>query len=182
MPSHYLNQCWNIVNWAPRKKLQLNFNGNSYIFIQQNPFQNVIWKSRPFCLGLNVLNNADNVGHDNAIIVFSPLVVLTLYAAWHITPVVIPYWSGSDPLYAAINNVLRSDGAHWQTRAEVLDWDEGWVTMLFTGCLIKYGFIVLYFAGIAQLSGLYVSFSPYCSNLMCPSMGKRKKGIILCAF
>ena len=43
-PSHYLNQCWNIVNWTPRNKLCWNFNWNSYIFIQENPFENVVWK------------------------------------------------------------------------------------------------------------------------------------------
>ena len=35
---------WNIINWAPRNKLQWNFNKNSYIFIQEYPFQNVVWK------------------------------------------------------------------------------------------------------------------------------------------
>ena len=43
-PSHYLNQCWNIVNWTSRNKLQWNFSRNSWIFIHQNPFENVIWK------------------------------------------------------------------------------------------------------------------------------------------
>ena len=32
---YYLNQCWNI---------QWNFNRNSYIFIQEYPFENVGWK------------------------------------------------------------------------------------------------------------------------------------------
>ena len=54
-PSHYLNQCWYIVNWTPRNKLQLNVNRNSYTFIQENPFENVVWKmaailSRPQCV------------------------------------------------------------------------------------------------------------------------------------
>ena len=43
-PSHYQNQCCNIVNWGPRNKLQLNFNRNSYKSIQENPFENVVWK------------------------------------------------------------------------------------------------------------------------------------------
>ena len=56
--SHYLNQCWNIVNWTPRNKLQWNFNRNSYIFIQENPFENVVWKmaamlSRSQCVKMN---------------------------------------------------------------------------------------------------------------------------------
>ena len=47
MPSHYLNQCWDIVNWALRNKYQWNFKRNSckYIFVQQNAFENVIWKN-----------------------------------------------------------------------------------------------------------------------------------------
>ena len=58
MPSHYLNQCWcGIVNWTPRNKLQWNRNRNSYIFIQENAFQIVVWKmaailSRPQCVNL----------------------------------------------------------------------------------------------------------------------------------
>ena len=55
MPSHYLDQCWNIVNWTPKNKLQWNFNQNSCIFIQENPFEYVVWKmaalsSRPRCV------------------------------------------------------------------------------------------------------------------------------------
>ena len=40
-PSHYLNQCYNIVNWILGNKLQWNFNQNQYIFIQENAFENV---------------------------------------------------------------------------------------------------------------------------------------------
>ena len=43
-PSHYLNQCWNIVNWTIGNKLQWNFNRNWYIFIQENAFQSVVWE------------------------------------------------------------------------------------------------------------------------------------------
>ena len=41
-PSHYLNQCWNIVNWTLRDKLQWNFNRNSNIFIQENALENIV--------------------------------------------------------------------------------------------------------------------------------------------
>ena len=37
-------QCWDIANWTPRNKLQWNFYRNSYIFIHENPFENVVWK------------------------------------------------------------------------------------------------------------------------------------------
>ena len=44
MPSHYLNQCWKIVNWTLGKKLKWNLNQNLYIFMQENAFENVVWK------------------------------------------------------------------------------------------------------------------------------------------
>ena len=39
-----------IINWSLRNKLQWNFNRNSYIFIQQNAFENVISKMATICL------------------------------------------------------------------------------------------------------------------------------------
>ena len=53
-PSHYLNQCWIVVNWTLRNKFQWNLNQNSNIFIQENVFEMSSAKRRPFCLGLNV--------------------------------------------------------------------------------------------------------------------------------
>ena len=49
-------QCWDIVNWTLGNKLQWNFNRNSYIFIQENAFENVACEMASICLGLNVLN------------------------------------------------------------------------------------------------------------------------------
>ena len=53
--SHYLNLSLNIVNWTIRNKLQWNFNQNSYIFIQEIAFENVLCKlaailSQPQCV------------------------------------------------------------------------------------------------------------------------------------
>ena len=55
MPSHYLKHCWNIVNWVIRNKWRWNLNPNSYIFIQENAFENDAGKtaavlSRPQCV------------------------------------------------------------------------------------------------------------------------------------
>ena len=55
VPNHYVNQCWNIVNWIPRNKLQWNLIRNSYIFIKENVFENVIWKMPAIFHGLSVL-------------------------------------------------------------------------------------------------------------------------------
>ena len=40
--SYYLNQCWCIVNWTLRNKLQWNRSRNLYTFIQENAFGNVV--------------------------------------------------------------------------------------------------------------------------------------------
>ena len=41
-PNHYLNQCWLIVNWTPRNKLQWNFDQNTKFFIHESAFENLI--------------------------------------------------------------------------------------------------------------------------------------------
>ena len=41
---HYLNQCWDVVNWTLGNKPRWNLNRNSHIFIQENAFQNAVWK------------------------------------------------------------------------------------------------------------------------------------------
>ena len=42
VPSHYLKQCWIIVNWTLRNKLQWNRNRNSKFFIQENALEHVV--------------------------------------------------------------------------------------------------------------------------------------------
>ena len=44
-PSHYLNKCWNVVNWTLKDKLHWNFNLNPLILIQENVFENVVLKT-----------------------------------------------------------------------------------------------------------------------------------------
>ena len=43
-PSHYLNQCWLIVNWTLRNKYQWHLNRNSNFFIAENQIENVVCK------------------------------------------------------------------------------------------------------------------------------------------
>ena len=40
-----MNDSWYIVNWTLRNKLQWFFNRNSNIFIQENAFRNIVWKT-----------------------------------------------------------------------------------------------------------------------------------------
>ena len=61
MSSHYLTQCWNIVNWTLRNKIQWKLNRNSYIFIQENTFEKVVCKmmailSQPHCVQDSLLS------------------------------------------------------------------------------------------------------------------------------
>ena len=42
MPSQYLNQWWNIVNWTIRNKFQWNFYSYLNIFVKENAFENVV--------------------------------------------------------------------------------------------------------------------------------------------
>ena len=59
-PSHYLNQCWNMVNSHLRNKLQWILKRNSYIFTHENAFENIVCEMaailyRPQCV--NVKNS-----------------------------------------------------------------------------------------------------------------------------
>ena len=70
VPSRYLKQCWNIINWTLRNKLQWNFNRNSNIFIKENAFENGDCKmasilSLPQCVDFalwSVRNGSDSNG------------------------------------------------------------------------------------------------------------------------
>ena len=57
-----LNQCWKIVKWTLRNKLQWNLKRYLYIFIQENAIENTIWKmvailSRPQCVKHHIATN-----------------------------------------------------------------------------------------------------------------------------
>ena len=54
-PSHYLNQCRNIINSNLRNKFQWNLKRNSHIFIQANAFQIVDCEMATICRGLHML-------------------------------------------------------------------------------------------------------------------------------
>ena len=57
-PSHYLYQCWNIVNWTLGNKLHWNLNRNLYIFVIKMLLNMSSGKGWPFYLGLYVLSSA----------------------------------------------------------------------------------------------------------------------------
>ena len=42
LPSHYLNQCWVIIDWTLRNKLQWKCNQFSKLFIDENSSENIV--------------------------------------------------------------------------------------------------------------------------------------------
>ena len=42
--SHYLNQCWVIINWTIGNRLQWNFNQNTRLFIHESAPENIVCK------------------------------------------------------------------------------------------------------------------------------------------
>ena len=59
MLSHYLDQCWVIVNRAIANRFQWNLNQNKTVFIHKNAFANVVGKiaTIPLCIDLLSLLN-----------------------------------------------------------------------------------------------------------------------------
>ena len=54
-PSHYLNQCWNIVNWTLGNKLQWNLIEIQTFSLKKIRLKMLSAKCCSFCLSLNVL-------------------------------------------------------------------------------------------------------------------------------
>ena len=59
-PSHYLNQCWIIVNWILRNKRRWNLNWNSNIFIHENALENVVCEMASILSGPQCVKNTCN--------------------------------------------------------------------------------------------------------------------------
>ena len=55
VPSHYQDQCWNIVERTLRNKLQWNFDRIQIFSLKKMRLKVSSSKRQPFCLGLNVL-------------------------------------------------------------------------------------------------------------------------------
>ena len=78
MPSHYLNQCWNIVN-----STRCKFNRNSCIFIQENAFENVVCKiattlSRSQCINIYLRNKVETYALPKVPIIHHSYVTIVL--------------------------------------------------------------------------------------------------------
>ena len=60
-PSHYLNQCWHIVNWIPGNKLRSNFILRTRVFMEKNQLKKMYyktqWKCWSYCLRASELTD-----------------------------------------------------------------------------------------------------------------------------
>ena len=61
VPSHYLNQCWDILNWTIVIKLQWNLNWNYLISFKKMHLKKSSAQWRQFCFNLNVITREVSV-------------------------------------------------------------------------------------------------------------------------
>ena len=90
-PSHYLNQCWYIVNWTLRNMIQLNFSRNQNIFIQEKALQNDICEmasilSRPQCVKPVVSTVPTDSLASSGVRTSAGMVMIKITACVHIAP------------------------------------------------------------------------------------------------
>ena len=119
VPSHYLNQWWNIVNWTVGNKCQRNLNQNLYIFSQENAFENVVCEM--------------------AAIFFLSLIVLTR-PKWFMIDICVTIVSiglGKKD-FDTIANEVTSLSLHWPTGIYKID---PFVGHLFDWCWISLGLL-----------------------------------------
>ena len=62
VPSHYMIQCWDIVNWTLWNTLQWNLNQNLSILTHEKAFESVVWKmaatlSHPGCVTVALITH-----------------------------------------------------------------------------------------------------------------------------
>ena len=111
-----------IVHWKLRNKLQWNLNCNLYIFIQENAFENVIWKmaaslSRPQCVkayGCSI--------HLHMLLYFTPLSNSKIQPSTNIIPnyhicFYFPFYSATTTLQD-----LNAPAAHYLSDIIVSQW------------------------------------------------------------
>ena len=121
MPSHYLNQCWSIVNWIVGNKLKWNLNRNIYIFIQENAFENVIWEMAimyrtQYGKVLDILLNLIIMMTSWQGIMFCNTVALwgestNIHHQWWI-PITERQWCG-DIFFICLNKLLNKQSFYW---------------------------------------------------------------------
>ena len=94
VPSHYLNQWWNIVNLTLWNKFPWNLIRNSNIFIQENAIENVVWRMavilcRPQCVN----DSSDKVRVSPGLYLDQPITQVEALANWG--PCLLSHWQST---------------------------------------------------------------------------------------
>ena len=120
-PSHDLNQWWNIVNCTHRKTRQWKFYWNSYIFIHENAFENIVCEMastlfptqcvNPFCAEFFIVNII--------FVFFLSFLSTEMTGTWNHS-----FWKGKIYLSNTVNTLTADDLAIQGARA--------WSTMVLT--------------------------------------------------
>ena len=141
MPSHYLNQCWNIVDWTLRNIFQSNFNRNWNIFIQENALENVVCKmssilSQPQCVNTLMAEQNDPILFEY--ICLKLILWLDLFSL-KFFPFDMQY-NFTECIYFLLSVIVRRAGLLWSQQ----DFEWRWSVPLFK-CLIVLEFSFILF-------------------------------------
>ena len=112
MPHHYLNQWWNIVDWTLGNKLQWNLNRNLYICVNENPSENVIWKMRGICHGLNVLS------------------WYSWSRSWKHSLMTLTHWGQVTHICISELTMIGSDNGLSPGRRQAIIWNNAWLLLI----------------------------------------------------
>ena len=116
-PSHHLNQCWVIVNWTLRNKLQWNFNQNIKLSIHENASEYII------CEKAAILSRGRWVNEANDLSTHS-----TETVAWI-------QWNVMNYLCHFIHYLQRACMQNWSWNVSV--WIYMYISLNFSICLIS---------------------------------------------
>ena len=110
MPSHYLNQCWNIINWTLGNKLQWILHWNLYIFIQKNAFEIVVRKlpaffSQPQCVKQPVWQQSD-----------------AMFKNWGPLAGILTHWGRVTSICVSKLTIISSDNSLSPGRRQAIIW------------------------------------------------------------
>ena len=126
MPSHYLNQCWNVVNSNCRNKLQWNLKQNSYIFTQENAFENVVCEmsdilSQPQCVNARyyraMMMQFIDIGNGLRMITSSLVPQVSLSHGFHLT-----HWGRVTHICVGNLTIIGSDNGSAPGRRPAITW------------------------------------------------------------
>ena len=130
-PSHYLNQCLNIINWTLRNKLQWILNRNSNIFFQENALENVVSEMASIFSQPQCVNCSQPVGvkscHTKVLNIQSGQILLWLtfmlacfLCQWHLLQgQIIIIW----------HNLQGQKNNNWYGRCAKTNWHLTWVSL-----------------------------------------------------